>query len=114
MDRLLIVARIVPEAEEQVARIFAASDRTELPDVAGVRHRSLYRLHDLYAHLVETADAGEQALENARAHPEFAEVSRRLQPYVSPYLPTWRTPRDALARCFYRWDAPVPSTPDRQ
>jgi cyclase len=105
MDRSLIVAKVVPTAESRVAEIFAESDATELPRLAGVRHRSLYRLHDLYVHLLETESSGEGAVETARRHPEFVRISNRLQPYVSPYLPTWRSPRDAMARCFYRWDA---------
>ena len=106
MNRLLIVAKVVPGAEQQVAQIFAESDETELPGIVGVRHRSLYRLDDLYVHLVETDDQAAEALETARQHPEFARVSERLRPYVSPYLPNWRVPSDAMARCFYRWDAP--------
>lgn len=105
MDRSLIVAKILPTAPSRVAEIFAESDATELPRLAGVRHRSLYRLHDLYLHLLETGPTGEQAVEAARGHPEFVRVSDRLRPYISPYLPTWRSPRDAMARCFYRWDA---------
>lgn len=108
MDRSLIVAKVAPDAERHVARIFADSDRTDLPVVAGIAHRSLYRLYDVYIHLIETVDSGEAALERARAHPEFAAVSERLRPYISAYLPTWRSPRDALAHCFYRWDAPTP------
>ncbi|MBM0239924.1 TcmI family type II polyketide cyclase [Micromonospora sp. ATA32] len=105
MDRTLIVAKVVPSAERQVADIFAESDATELPRLVGVRHRSLYRLHDLYVHLFETELPGDGAVEGVRDHPEFARVSDRLRPYVSPYLPTWQSPRDAMARCFYRWDA---------
>ncbi|MFI6781278.1 TcmI family type II polyketide cyclase [Micromonospora sp. NPDC050276] len=106
MDRSLIVAKVDPTAEERVAEIFAESDATELPRLVGVRHRSLYRLHDLYVHLLETSQPAEGAVEAARGHPEFIRVSDRLRPYVSPYLPTWRSPRDAMARCFYRFDAP--------
>ncbi|MFG3707163.1 TcmI family type II polyketide cyclase [Micromonospora sp. NPDC047670] len=105
MDRSLIVAKVVPSAEARVAEIFAESDATELPHLVGVRHRSLYRLGDLYVHLLETDAPGGAAVEAARGHPEFARVSARLRPYVSPYLPTWREPRDAMARCFYRFDA---------
>ncbi|MGQ5261610.1 TcmI family type II polyketide cyclase [Micromonospora sp. ZYX-F-536] len=105
MDRSLIVAKVVPTAEERVAEIFAESDATELPRLVGVRHRSLYRLHDLYVHLLETEQPAQGAVEAARGHPEFVRVSDRLRPYVSPYLPTWREPRDAMARCFYRFDA---------
>lgn len=110
MERSLIVARILPDAEHRVAEIFAESDRTELPSLARVRHRSLYRLDDLYVHLLETATDGDAAVDEARRHPEFARVSERLRPYISPYLATWRSPRDAMARCFYRWDAPVSAT----
>ncbi|WP_405432471.1 TcmI family type II polyketide cyclase [Micromonospora sp. NBC_00617] len=106
MDRSLIVAKVVPTAEEQVADIFAESDATELPRLVGVRHRSLYRLHDLYVHLLDTEHPAQEAVEAARGHPEFVRVSERLRPYVSPYLPTWRSPRDAMAHCFYRFDAP--------
>ncbi|MCX5065184.1 TcmI family type II polyketide cyclase [Micromonospora lupini] len=106
MDRSLIVAKVVPTAEEQVADIFAESDATELPRLVGVRHRSLYRLHDLYVHLLDTEQPAQEAVEAARGHPEFVRVSDRLRPYVSPYLPTWRSPRDAMAHCFYRFDAP--------
>ncbi|MEO3745763.1 TcmI family type II polyketide cyclase [Plantactinospora sp. B5E13] len=107
MDRSLIVAKVVPAAEQQVARIFAESDRTELPRLVGVRHRSLFRLHDLYVHLIETEHPGAAAVESVRRHPEFVRVSERLSPHVTPYLATWRGPADAMARCFYRWDAPA-------
>ncbi|WBB68212.1 TcmI family type II polyketide cyclase [Micromonospora sp. WMMD812] len=108
MDRSLIVAKVVPTAEAQVAAIFAESDATELPHLAGVRHRSLYRLHDVYVHLLETELPGEGTVEAVRGHPEFARISARLRPYISPYSPDWRSPRDAMARCFYRFDAPAP------
>lgn len=109
MNRTLIIAKVFPGAEQRVADIFAESDRTELPRVAGVLHRSLYRLDDLYVHLLETAERGPDAVEAARRHPEFARVSTELQPYVTPYLSTWRSPQDAVAQCFYRFDAPVPA-----
>jgi cyclase len=107
MSRLVIVGRVVPGSEEQVAGIFGESDRTELPQIAGVRHRSLYTLNDLYVHLIET-DAGSAGVERASGHPLFLKVSQELSAYISPYSPAWRSPRDAMARCFYTWDAPVP------
>jgi cyclase len=107
MNRSLIVARMLPGSEREVAAIFAESDRTELPRVAGVRRRSLYRLGDLYVHLLETEEAGAAAVETARTHPEFARVSDRLRAYITPYLSTWQSPRDAQATCFYDW---TPST----
>jgi cyclase len=108
MNRSLIVAKIVPAAEREVAAIWAESDETELPGIAGVRHRSLYRLGDLYVHLLETDQPGAAAVERARQHPEFARVSERLSAYITPYLATWASPRDAQAHCFYEW-APSPA-----
>lgn len=104
MYRSLIVAKIAPEAEGEVARIWAQSDQTELPMVAGVRRRQLYRLGDLYVHLLETERPGSEAIRTARAHEEFDLISQRLAPFVSPYLPDWRSPGDAVATCFYSWE----------
>lgn len=106
MSRLLIVGRITPGAEERVAQVFTESDRSELPGLIGVRHRSLYCLGDLYAHLLET-EAGPDTIERMSGHPLFVSVSRELSSYISPYLATWRSPRDAVARCFYEWNAPA-------
>ncbi|MDG4810284.1 TcmI family type II polyketide cyclase [Micromonospora sp. WMMD1120] len=108
MSRLLIVSRIIPGAEGRVAQIFAESDATELPGLTGVTHRSLYCLHDLCVHLLETSDVDPDALATARNHPLFQQVNERLSAHTSPYLPTWRSPRDAIASCFYRWDATHP------
>jgi cyclase len=103
MHRTLIVAKIVPAAESAVADIWQQSDATELPHLVGVRHRSLYRLGDLYVHLLDTEDRGAEAIERARRHPEFQRISGRLDPYITPYLPTWQSPADAQAQCFYEW-----------
>jgi cyclase len=104
MHRSLIVARIATGAEEQVARIFAESDGTELPRLAQIRHRSLYRLGDLYVHLLESGAPSHETLGAIRGHPEFARISEELQPYISPYLPTWAGPQDAVADCFYTYE----------
>lgn len=104
MHRSLIVARIAPGAEHDVARIFAESDRTELPAIAGIRHRSLYTLGDCYIHMIESDDPGREAVERARQHPEFARVSAALDPFITPYLSTWRGPQDAAAKCFYTYE----------
>lgn len=108
MHRSLIVARIMPGSQTEIARIFAASDATELPRVAGVRHRSLYSLGDLYIHLLETDNTGRAAVENARRHPEFSRVSDQLSEHVTPYLATWASPQDAIAECFYSYE-PAPA-----
>jgi cyclase len=109
IKRGVIVARIKPGAEEEVARIFGESDETELPVITGVRHRSLFVLDDIYIHLVETDDEFADAVEKVRNHDLFKEISAQLDPYITPYNPeTWRSPKDAQAREFYSWDPPAP------
>ena len=109
--RGVIVARIKPGTEAKVAELFAESDATQLPKLAGVRHRSLYVLDDLYIHLFETDGDSASAVDNIRDHPLFREISKKLEPYVSPYNPeTWRSPKDATARLFYQYDAEIPSS----
>jgi cyclase len=102
--RSVIVARIHPGAEPQVARIFAESDATSLPRDLGVTERSLYTLQDLYVHMVEFEQDVDSVMPIAASHPGFAQISQQLAPYISPYDPqTWRSPRDAAARRFYTW-----------
>ena len=103
-NRSLIVARIRPGAEPEVARIFAESDATSLPHDLGVRQRSLYALRDLYVHFVEFDNDVDVVMSRAQGHPGFADISERLRPYISPYDPqTWRSPKDAAAVQFYSW-----------
>lgn len=105
VKRGVIVARIKPGSEQEVARIFAESDETELPRITGVRHRSLYVLDDVYIHLVETDDEFESAVANVRDHELFKDISKKLEPYIQPYNPeTWKSPKDATAREFYNWE----------
>jgi cyclase len=105
VKRGVIVARIKPGSEEQVARIFAESDKTELPRITGVRHRSLFVLDDIYIHLVETDDEFETAVDQVRDHDLFRDISEKLEPYIQPYNPaTWKSPKDATAREFYSWE----------
>ncbi|MFG3556058.1 TcmI family type II polyketide cyclase [Micromonospora sp. NPDC047557] len=111
MSRLLIVSRIIPGAEGRVAQIFAESDATELPRLTGVTHRSLYCLHDVFVHLIETSDVDPGALAAAGNHPLFQQVNERLAAHTSPYLSTSRSPQDAIADCFYRWDAADAAAP---
>ncbi|KKJ93551.1 TcmI family type II polyketide cyclase [Micromonospora sp. HK10] len=105
MSRLLVVSRIVPGAEGRVGQILAEADATGLPRLTGLRHRSLYSLHDLCVHLMETTDVDPDTAAEARAHPLYRRVDERLAAHTSPYLPTWRSPRDAIAPCFYTWNA---------
>jgi cyclase len=108
VKRGVIVARIKPGSEDEVARIFGESDATELPQITGVRHRSLFVLDDVYIHLVELDDEFAQAVDNVREHELFQDISRKLDAYIQPYNPeTWRSPKDAQAREFYTWDPPA-------
>jgi cyclase len=105
VKRGVIVAKIKPGSAEQVAAIFAESDETELPQLAGVRHRSLFVLEDVYIHYVETDEDFEVAVDEIREHPLFKEISRKLDEFIAPYNPeTWRSPKDATALEFYSWD----------
>jgi cyclase len=106
VKRGVIVAKIKPGSEQKVAEIFAESDATDLPSLAGVRHRSLFILDDVYVHYVETDEDFEAAVDQIRAHPLFKEISASLDAYITPYNPeTWKSPKDATAVEFYSWDA---------
>ena len=106
VKRGCIIAKIKPGSEEEVAKIFADSDKTDLPELAGVRHRSLFVLDDVYVHYVEMDDDFQEKVDEIRNHPLFQEISRRLDDHITPYNPeTWKSPKDAQAREFYIWDA---------
>ncbi len=106
VKRGVIVAKIKPGSEEKVAEIFSESDASELPQLAGVKHRSLWVLDDVYIHYVETDEDFEAAVDQIREHPLFRDISAKLDAYITPYDPeTWRSPKDAQAREFYRWEA---------
>jgi cyclase len=113
VKRAVIVAKIKPNCEDQVAAIFAESDKSELPALVGVRHRSLFVLEDIYVHLIEMDDDFDGAVDGVRNHPLFRDISKRLEAYIQPYNPaTWRSPKDATAREFYAWDAEPKSVDD--
>jgi polyketide synthesis cyclase len=106
MNRAIIIARIKENAEPQVAEIFAGSDATSLPTDIGVQRRSLYSLGDLYVHAIDFRIDPDEALRVARGLPGFREISAELSRYIRPYdEATWRSPKDAVAREFYRWTA---------
>jgi hypothetical protein len=105
----LIVARMAPESAPMVAQLFNESDlNTALPRELGVRRRSLFRYHDLYFHLVDFAGPADEAMRTAQDLPEFRAISEALRPFINPYDPrTWRSPADAMAQEFYRYEAPA-------
>jgi hypothetical protein len=104
-DRILIVARMAPEKAEEVAAVFAVSDRTSLPTDLGVTRRELFHYQDdLYFHLVEFEGDADHAMATARVREDFRQLCAALDPLISPYDPeTWRSPADAAATSFYRW-----------
>ncbi|WP_433546994.1 TcmI family type II polyketide cyclase [Streptomyces sp. CA-294286] len=110
-ERILIVARMSPDAAEKVAALFAASDAGELPAALGVAHRELFHYRDdLYFHLVEFEGPADRAMAEARARKDFRALCADLEPFVAPYDPaTWRSPADATAASFYRWSRPAGS-----
>lgn len=104
VHRSLIVARMRPGTEEDIAGVFSESDRGALPGLVGVRARTLFRYGDIYLHLLEGERPLGPAVQAAKGNPAFREVSERLEPFVTPYDPkTWRGPADAMAQEFYRW-----------
>ncbi|WP_037907024.1 TcmI family type II polyketide cyclase [Actinacidiphila yeochonensis] len=108
MYRSLIVARMKPEAAHDIADTFAASDQTDLPGLIGVTGRSLFQFGEVYLHLIEAERPPGPEVSKHAGHPEFRRISQALSPYVSAYDPaTWREPKDAMAREFYRWERGV-------
>lgn len=104
MHHALIVARMAPQSAPDIADVFADSDRGELPHLVGVTQRSLFQFGDVYMHFIEAEQDPGPAIAKVAGHPEFVDISRRLEAFVSPYDPqTWRSPKDAMARRFYHW-----------
>jgi hypothetical protein len=108
-NQMLIVQRIKPGAEPEVARIFGKSDAGPLPVQMGIAGRWLYSLDDLYLHLMERSDAAvAEGMGQSHHAPAFAKIMEELSPYTSVYSPdTWRSPEDAVAKEFYRWRADI-------
>ncbi|HEV8557335.1 MAG TPA: TcmI family type II polyketide cyclase [Actinophytocola sp.] len=107
MHSTLIVARMDLGANDDVARLFQDFDATEMPHLMGTRRRQLFHYQGLYFHLQDfDADNGGQLIEQARTDPRFVKISDDLKPFIQPYDPaTWRSPADAMATRFYRWEA---------
>jgi cyclase len=103
VNRTLIVARLKPGARDEVARVFARSDASPLPRDLGVSERSLYALGDLYVHVIDFDRDSAEAMARAAQHPGFGEICTELHPHITPFSPTWRSPRDAMADRFYHW-----------
>lgn len=107
MHSTLIVARMEPCDDVAVARLFAEFDQTEMPDLMGTRRRQLFHYRGLYFHLQDfDHDGGGEAIEAAKQHPSFVQISDDLKQFITAYdLQTWRSPKDAMAQRFYHWNA---------
>ena len=103
----LIVARMGPHSSADVADLFSAFDKTDLPHRMGTRRRQLFSFHGLYFHLQDfDIENGGARIENAKTDPRFIRISQDLKPFIDPYDPaTWRSPADAMATRFYRWES---------
>lgn len=107
MHSTLIVARMQPESADDVGKLFAEFDTTEMPDVMGTRRRQLFAYKGLYFHLQDfDTDDGGEAIEQTKSHPLFVGISDALKAHIEAYDPaTWRSPADAMATRFYHWRA---------
>jgi cyclase len=103
MHRTLIVARLETGHRDDVARVFAESDRTELPHLVGVAARTLFSYRGLYFHLIESEHDPAPALRGVRDHPLFIDVNTKLSRHITAYRLDWTEPADAVAAEFYHW-----------
>ena len=103
----MIIQKLVPGSEPDIAAIFTDSDAGPMPAALGVTGRWLYSNDDCFIHLLEQDSELAQATRgDHRDQPKFAEMMRALSPYVSPYRPEGhRGPQDSVAKVFYRWQA---------
>ncbi|XVQ14177.1 TcmI family type II polyketide cyclase [Spirillospora sp. CA-255316] len=105
MHSTLIIARKAGPYEEEIAKLFGAFDETEMPERMGTLRRQLFTFNDLYLHLQDFESEGSAAIDSARAHPLFQQISADMRPFVEAYDPeTWRSPADAIASRFYHWE----------
>ena len=105
MHSTLIVARMRPESADEVAELFAAFDKTEMPHRMGTVRRQLFHYRGLYFHLQDFAESdGGQRIEAAKNDDRFIAISEDLKAHIAAFDPaTWRSPSDAMARRFYDW-----------
>ena len=106
MHSTLIVGRMQPQSSTEVAELFGAFDRTDMPQRMGTRRRELFSYRGLYFHLQEfEGEHGGERIIEARTDPRFIRISEDLKPFIEPYDPaTWRSPADAMATRFYHWE----------
>ena len=103
MHETMIIAKMDPRDADDVAAVFGRYDATSMPHEIGVRHRSLFRFHGIYVHLIGFDRPPSEAMRIAQSLPDFGAVSEDLKPYIEAYDPAWRSPQDAMAHRFYHW-----------
>lgn len=107
MHSTLIVARMDPSANVDVAKIFGEFDDSDMPHLMGTRRRQLFHYRGLYFHLQDFDETdGADRIETAKTDPRFVAISEDLKPLITAYDPTtWKSPADAMAIRFYDWQA---------
>ncbi|MDJ0362346.1 TcmI family type II polyketide cyclase [Rhodococcus sp. H29-C3] len=106
MHSTLIVAKMNVDDHQHVGDLFSEFDSTDMPSRMGTQRRELFYFQGLYFHIQNFAgDNGADRVENAKRDPRFVGISEDLRPYIEPYDPNWKSPRDAIATPFYRWTA---------
>lgn len=105
MHRTLIVAKADQNDIGRITELWAESDATELPHLVGVQRRTLFSFHDLYFHLIESEQPPGPGIARVQDNPLWHDINAKLKPFVQPYHPSWRGPRDAMANPFYTWSA---------
>lgn len=101
----LIVARMNPASAASVSNLFESFDRTEMPHLMGTQRRELFQFHGLYFHLQDFTEMDVvSTVEAAKTDSRFIQISSDLRPYISPFDPAWRSPKDAMAQRFYHWE----------
>jgi len=104
MYTTLIIAKIQKPDFATISELFGEFDRTDMPERMGTLRRQLFHFHDLYVHAQDFAsDHGSAKVMQAREDPRFVQISQDLRPFFEPYDPSWSSPKDAMASCFYRW-----------
>ncbi|MBB5918323.1 cyclase [Nocardia transvalensis] len=104
MFTTLIIAKFQRHDLNAISELFGEFDKTDMPERMGTLRRQLFNYHDLYIHAQDFAeDHGPEQVEKARQDPRFVRISDDLRPFFDPYDPSWSSPKDAMASCFYRW-----------
>lgn len=104
--RMLMVRLMPDDAEGEISKAFSEHDASGVPEAIGAVHRSLYRYHGIYLHLIEAPHDIRPQLATHAGNPAFRQVDERLSQLLRPVDPQAPSLRQAQARCFYEWNSP--------